>query len=309
MPSGVMSSPESPVRLHSPLAYVHPRLTERGSYVQRWKALRDRNRNLPKLDFNTQIAANLQRQNTKAHLGITRSLTLESMKLPSISNGSIANGSIYTTKSNKETGSKKVGVQVLIHYTRWRYSPVGKSETESILSDTKLLNGTLSKSLPNVADVDNEVNKPSNNSSKHRYERIAQKKTLLNRKPDKVENEDKEGQPLEQSGIYQFDITGEFPTSGDVTQRFSKNTIGTILENETLSGHNSRQTRCRLENDRIGRRSRRKKWRDNCKCMRCEIMHRQYEERDDHYTKWGIYPCQQHLARQKYFKQYFYDSD
>ncbi|XP_052099230.1 uncharacterized protein LOC127733854 isoform X2 [Mytilus californianus] len=193
MPSGVMSSPESPVRLHSPLAYVHPRLTERGSYVQRWKALRDRNRNLPKLDFNTQIAANLHRQNTKAHLGITRSLTLESMKLPYISNGSIANGSIYTTKSNKETGSKKVGVQVLIHYTRWRYSPVGKSETESILSDTKLLNGTLSKSLPNVADVDNEVNKPSNNSSKHRYERITQKKTLINRNPDKAENEDKEG--------------------------------------------------------------------------------------------------------------------
>ncbi|XP_052099231.1 uncharacterized protein LOC127733854 isoform X3 [Mytilus californianus] len=184
MPSGVMSSPESPVRLHSPLAYVHPRLTERGSYVQRWKALRDRNRNLPKLDFNTQIAANLHRQNTKAHLGITRSLTLESMKLPYISNGSIANGSIYTTKSNKETGSKKVGVQ----------------ETESILSDTKLLNGTLSKSLPNVADVDNEVNKPSNNSSKHRYERITQKKTLINRNPDKAENEDKEGQPLEQSG-------------------------------------------------------------------------------------------------------------
>ncbi|XP_052099232.1 uncharacterized protein LOC127733854 isoform X4 [Mytilus californianus] len=142
----------------------------------------------------------LKRQNTKAHLGITRSLTLESMKLPYISNGSIANGSIYTTKSNKETGSKKVGVQVLIHYTRWRYSPVGKSETESILSDTKLLNGTLSKSLPNVADVDNEVNKPSNNSSKHRYERITQKKTLINRNPDKAENEDKEGQPLEQSG-------------------------------------------------------------------------------------------------------------
>lgn len=60
MPSGVMSSPESPVRLNSPMAYVHPRLTERGSYVQRWKALRDRNRNLPKLDFNTQIAASLQ---------------------------------------------------------------------------------------------------------------------------------------------------------------------------------------------------------------------------------------------------------
>ena len=54
----------------------------------------------------------MQRQNTKAHIGIARSLTLDSMKLPSISNGSIANGSIYTTKSNKETTTKKVGVQV-----------------------------------------------------------------------------------------------------------------------------------------------------------------------------------------------------
>lgn len=168
----------------------------------------------------------------------------------------------------------------------------------------------MSRSLPNVANVGTqELTNPAPNSTKHRYERIAQQKRLLNRKSAKKEKEEKEGQQLEQSGIYQIDINDEFPTSGDVTHRFSKNTIGTILEHEALSGRNSRQTRFRLENDAIGRRSRRKKWRENCKCMRCEIMHRQYEERDDHYSKWGIYPCQQHLARQKFYKQYFYDSD
>lgn len=50
-----LTTPESP-HINSPLAYVHPKLSERGSYVQRWKALRDRNRNLPKLDFNTKTA-------------------------------------------------------------------------------------------------------------------------------------------------------------------------------------------------------------------------------------------------------------
>jgi hypothetical protein len=50
-----LTTPETP-HLNSPLAYVHPKLSERGSYVQRWKALRDRNRNLPKLDFNTKTA-------------------------------------------------------------------------------------------------------------------------------------------------------------------------------------------------------------------------------------------------------------
>lgn len=167
----------------------------------------------------------------------------------------------------------------------------------------------MSKSLPNVANIGTqEVNKSTTNSYKHRYERIAQQKRLLQRKQENKKKQESEGQHLEQSGIYQIEI-GDFPNSDEIPKRFSKNTIGTILENEISSGRHSRQTRFRLENDTIGRRSRRKKWRENCKCMRCEIMHRQYEERDDHYSKWGIYPCQQHLARQKYFNQYFYDSD
>jgi hypothetical protein len=70
-----------------------------------------------------------------------------------------------------------------------------------------------------------EITNPAPNSTKHRYERIAQQKRLLNRKSAKKEKEEKEGQQLEQSGIYQIDINDEFPTSGDVTHRFSKNTI------------------------------------------------------------------------------------
>ena len=44
-------SPLSPGS-QSPVSLVQPRHKNRGSYVQRWKVLRDRNKNLPKLDFN-----------------------------------------------------------------------------------------------------------------------------------------------------------------------------------------------------------------------------------------------------------------
>lgn len=54
------TSPESPRNPYSPVAFVHPKLTERGSYIQRWKALRDRNKNLPKIDFNKKAVAELK---------------------------------------------------------------------------------------------------------------------------------------------------------------------------------------------------------------------------------------------------------
>ena len=44
-------SPVSPGG-QSPFALVQPRHKNRASYVQRWKVLRDRNKNLPQLDFN-----------------------------------------------------------------------------------------------------------------------------------------------------------------------------------------------------------------------------------------------------------------
>lgn len=51
-------SPESAInQLGSPVAFVHPRHKDRGTYVQRWKVLRERNRNLPVLDFSSKYLA------------------------------------------------------------------------------------------------------------------------------------------------------------------------------------------------------------------------------------------------------------
>lgn len=157
----------------------------------------------------------------------------------------------------------------------------------------------MSKSLPNIA---NATQQESTKSPKHRYEKIAHSKRLMKRSHDKESNNTKETQILEQSGIYQIElgeIGDDVVSSGKLSERKILSPV-----NET----NSARTREQLQNDRIGRRSRRQKWRDNCKCMRCEIMKRQFVEGDDHYTKWGIYPCQQ-FNRQKYFNHYFYDSD
>lgn len=44
-------SPENSPRGPSPDIYRRARKTDRSSYIQRWKVLQDRNRNLPKIDF------------------------------------------------------------------------------------------------------------------------------------------------------------------------------------------------------------------------------------------------------------------
>lgn len=128
---------------------------------------------------------------------------------------------------------------------------------------------------------------------KHRFEKFSHTKTISTRKQQDVYNV-KDGQSLEQSGIYQINFNSINEGDNDTVPK------------ENIK--NSAKSRHALEKDSIGRVSRRQKWRDNCKCMRCEIMKRQFQEGDMHYSKWGIYPCQQ-LNRKKYFDHYFYDSD
>ena len=185
------------------------------------------------------------------------------------------------------------------------------------------MNSAISRSLPNIATAVQNENRNSLANTKHRFEKFTNTKKLQNRIPEEKDSSSKKDvqpnpQPLEKSGIYQIDLSSltdssEPNSNGPKTERIDRNapfttrTIGTIKE-ETPSGRNSSATRHKLENDKIGRRSRRKKWRDNCKCMRCEIMKRQFTEGDEHYTKWGIYPCI-NLSRKKYYHQYFYDSD
>ena len=34
-----------------------------------------------------------------------------------------------------------------------------------------------------------------------------------------------------------------------------------------------------------------RKWKENCDCLRCQMLRREYKEGDDHYSLWGQYPC------------------
>ncbi|XP_052701157.1 uncharacterized protein LOC128178159 isoform X2 [Crassostrea angulata] len=269
----------------------------------------------------------LKRQNKVAGIG-ARSLTLDSLKLPSLCTASsVITTSTHTSGPNVAPKSdvipnakKTVGIQVTIHFMRWKFNETQIKEKEKDLSSS------LSRSLPNIATAVQNDAKPA---SKHRFERISYSKKLQTRSVEKKDKEDEQAvteapsnslQELEKSGIYHIDLsnlTGVVHIQKDIQSEridrgevlnFQNRSMSTIRENSPFTARSSADIKSRLEKDRLGRRSRRKKWKDNCKCMRCEIMKRQFTEGDDHYSKWGIYPCQQ-FNRKKYFNQYFYDSD
>ncbi|XP_021358929.1 uncharacterized protein LOC110453985 isoform X3 [Mizuhopecten yessoensis] len=143
----------------------------------------------------------LRRPQKNAVVGIARSLTMESMKLPSIStssvittatNGTTGGASIKTTGS----GSKKVNIQVLIHFARWR---CGQLDSDKGYRESQL-NAALSKSLPNIAtSVPQDTKASVAAATKHRFEKFAHTKKL-SRRTDEIEKED-DGQHLEQSGV------------------------------------------------------------------------------------------------------------
>ena len=34
-----------------------------------------------------------------------------------------------------------------------------------------------------------------------------------------------------------------------------------------------------------------RKWKEDCDCLRCQMLRREYKEGDEHYSLWGQYPC------------------
>lgn len=183
-------SPENSPRGPSPDIYRRARKTDRSSYIQRWKVLQDRNRNLPKIDFGTKAQIVPKRQNKVAGIG-ARSLTLDSLKLPSLCTASsVITTSTHTSGPNVAPKSdvipnakKTVGIQVTIHFTRWKFNETQIKEKEKDLSSS------LSRSLPNIATAVQNDTKPA---SKHRFERISYSKKLQTRSVEKKDKEDEQ---------------------------------------------------------------------------------------------------------------------
>lgn len=183
------SSPDSS-RAISPTVLLQYRQKDKGSYVQRWKVLRDRNRNLPKLDFNIKATVIPKRQQRNYGIGLTRSYTMDSgTKLPSISTSSVittASTNVTGTSGHKPQSSGKKAVSI-------------QDGVEVQAQDKHLevnLNPAMSKSLPNIANASQQE---TTKSPKHRYEKIAHSKRLMKRSHDKESNNSKETQILEQS--------------------------------------------------------------------------------------------------------------
>ena len=149
---------------------------------------------------------------------------------------------------------------------------------------------------------DKEKNEPEKQKETH-Y------KSELKEKSHKNSNE---LQGLEQSGIYQIDLSS------------IRNEIPPVSDNVSLpplSAKTERSYRTRLpremssknrpEGSRYGQRNKAvsKKWRDDCDCLRCSIIKRQYMEGDASYSLWGKYPCRKLVKSRNSSEMCYYDSD
>ncbi|XP_048734963.2 uncharacterized protein LOC125650593 isoform X2 [Ostrea edulis] len=167
-------SPETSPRAPSPGNIRKNRKTDRSSYIQRWKVLQDRNRNLPKIDFGVKAQIVPKRQNKSMGIG-TRSLTLDSLKLPSLCTTS----SVITTSTNASVPAAAAKSDVITN--------TKKTVGIQIKEKDKDLNSALSRSLPNIAAA---VQNDSKQVSKHRFERISYSKKLQTRSVEKKEREE-----------------------------------------------------------------------------------------------------------------------
>ncbi|XP_052794001.1 uncharacterized protein LOC128227470 isoform X1 [Mya arenaria] len=187
----------SPPHLQGPLPAMQPRNRNRPSYVQRWKVLRDRNKNLPKLDFAAKATGVTKKIQGMDQLG--RSLTYDSMKLPSISTCSVVTGvsgkSVHSDGYRKPSDSwdKKSTFMVSLHFERWRYNSSHQDLASGSYPDL-----TSRSELPELINTSKEAqteasvtaDEKKTDTHAHRYENITYKKQLLMRRRTKFSEND-----------------------------------------------------------------------------------------------------------------------
>lgn len=177
-------SPVSPGG-QSPLALVQPRQSNRASYVQRWKVLRDRNKNLPQLDFNSKATGVPKKYTAAGFPGgvFSRSYTYDAMKLPSISTASVITG--VSNISLNSDGYRRRG-------RRDKKSTLQEQQSESLQDLSTLdkeylgLTASLSKSLTNLTDKKDTKGQ----DNKHKYERFSYSKQISSRRNTKSRSKD-----------------------------------------------------------------------------------------------------------------------
>ena len=135
--------------------------------------------------------------------------------------------------------------------------------------------------------------------------------------PEKVEKaapNKSELQALEQSGIYQIDLSSIRNEIPPVADAVSLPPLSAKTERSYRGGrlHSRERTSVNIqEGSRYGQRTKvvTKKWRDDCDCLRCSIIKRQFMEGDAAYMLWGNYPCRKVLKSRNSSEMCYYDSD
>lgn len=181
---------------------IQSRQKNQGTYVQRFKVLRDRNKNLPRLDFNAKATGVPKKfQDTTS---FSRSYTYDSIKLPSISTCSVVTG--FSGKSvhsdgyrRQEARNNRSSIQVLVHFERWKYHSSLRDQMSESLTDLSSnytkdfhdISLALSKSLQNLSGDKSKPQLPPTSlklpqtdrqdRSRQKYERITYQKHLSKR--------------------------------------------------------------------------------------------------------------------------------
>lgn len=120
-------------------------------------------------------------------------------------------------------------------------------------------------------------------TEKHKFQKIVQQKklTLRNSGQDKDKTEKPEEHHIktrEETSIYHLDLK-----SNASSRNYSGKSVKDLTTDDIWM---------LLDQTRTGNTANHKPWRDNCKCIRCEILKRQYIEKNKHLRVFSQYPLQ-----------------
>ncbi|XP_035825462.1 uncharacterized protein LOC106011644 [Aplysia californica] len=276
-----------------------------GSYVQRFKIQKERIKTLHSNSDDESQTKNsrvidkllpkinsIAREDTSVKK-YTRSDTVKSIKLPGVSGGS----------AYSQAARRRQPVPVKTFHLR--------------------LNPEMSKSLsslpsiPGSPSVDQSISPSSDREyefkgtafpAKHRYQKIAFQKTLHAEKTSADDltlgaslGQNEKGKSNRFEGVYRNALPRRphrhHPHHAGSSE---PETARSLIDGEPPKSSSTlshvRMRRYSKESSISDTRSEgnylvAKKWKDDCDCLRCQMLRRQYKEGDEQYKLWGQYPC------------------
>ncbi|XP_046582571.1 uncharacterized protein LOC124289941 [Haliotis rubra] len=301
------TSPEQPLdTLYSPRAIGQ--IPRRGGYVNRFKFQRERLKALQTFEDKFPKSYPIKKTLPKlAHLRLDRedtnvssisSKSIETIKLPSVSSNSKRSLHAKTdpplrTLHLRCFAVKIFFIQKLIYLQLYpdHFSRIAHS-LPSLPSIPGSPGPIQANASPAEASPDNEValepqSKPVVIPSKHRYEVIAFQKTIHTEKHENggIGNHGK----FRKHTLYHLD---ESPQKSAREEDGKKQVDIPPLMIKAPVKHKRRPRRSEHSSDANSDGAlAHRKWKENCGCLRCQMIKRYWSEGDSQYKIWGEYPC------------------